>query len=115
MRPHTPHTRGGHSRRRCQPVMESLEARDLPSSHPLGPHSQGIITPRKTCSSLYRSFILRVPRSPLRPRSSESRSLPRAQAATRSAQAAFSSQSIRSTDTASPRPAISPAGCISSS
>jgi hypothetical protein len=41
MRPHTPHTRGGHSRRRCQPVFECLEVRDLPSSHPLGPALPG--------------------------------------------------------------------------
>jgi len=41
MRPHTPHACDGHSRRRRRPAFESLEARDLPSSHPLGPALPG--------------------------------------------------------------------------
>ena len=41
MRPHTPHTRDGISRRRLRPAIEGLEVRDLPSSHPLGPALPG--------------------------------------------------------------------------
>jgi hypothetical protein len=38
---HTPLPRSWHTRRRCQPAIESLEVRDLPSSHPLGPALPG--------------------------------------------------------------------------
>jgi hypothetical protein len=41
MRPKTPHSNGGHSRRQWRPVVESLETRELMASNALGPTLPG--------------------------------------------------------------------------